>query len=103
MHNGHYGHPSPADDHSSERSLDDVWSFLKPQGNTLKWSMMLQDSFGIFGNIGLLIRERQKSLALIQKLFKGFNASRYICTYTNATNGIWFGEEEIKYQRKELA
>jgi hypothetical protein len=41
MHRGHYGHPSPADDHSPERSLGDVWSIPEPYGNTLKGPMMV--------------------------------------------------------------
>jgi hypothetical protein len=40
MHMDHYGHLGPPDDHSPERSLDDVWSIPKPHGNTLKGSIM---------------------------------------------------------------
>jgi hypothetical protein len=38
MHKGHYGHPGPADNHSPERGLGDVWSIPKPLGNTHKGS-----------------------------------------------------------------
>jgi hypothetical protein len=40
MHMGHYGHPGPISDHSTDMSLSDVWSIPKPWGNTLKGSLM---------------------------------------------------------------
>jgi hypothetical protein len=36
MHKGHHGSPDLTDDHLPERDLGNVWSVLKPLGNTLK-------------------------------------------------------------------
>jgi hypothetical protein len=72
MHMGHYGHPGPADDHSPERCLGDVWSILEPYRDTLKGSMIFKDGFGIFGIIGVLTRERWKSFVKVRRLFGGF-------------------------------
>jgi hypothetical protein len=41
MNMGHYGHPGPANDHSPERCLGDVWSISQTEGNTLHGAMML--------------------------------------------------------------
>jgi hypothetical protein len=36
MHMGHHGYPNLIDDHLPERDLGNVYSVLKPLGNTLK-------------------------------------------------------------------
>ena len=72
MHWDQHGHPGPCVDHSSERSLDDVWRISRTVGNTLKGLMMVLDSYGHTGSAGVLMRGYRKSSVLIRSGFGGF-------------------------------
>jgi hypothetical protein len=71
MHKDHYGPPGPPDDHLPKRVLGNVWSILEPVGNTLKGSKMFKMVLVMFGNIGVMIEERQKSSDIVRKSFRG--------------------------------
>jgi hypothetical protein len=72
MHMDHYGPPGPPDDHLPQRVLDNVWSVLEPWVTRLRDQRCLRWFLVIFGNIGVLMEERQKSSDIVQKSLRRF-------------------------------